>query len=51
MKPKGMGKQSSRGDVVFKGAGAERSICKVLGEDDAGGREEGTSEESRAGTS
>lgn len=45
MKPEGMGEQTSRGDGIFTGAEAERSICKMLGRDEAGGREQGTSKE------
>lgn len=41
MRPKGMREQSSRGDGVFRGAEAERRICKMLGEDEAGDREQG----------
>lgn len=41
MKPEGMGEQTSRGDGIFTGAEAERSICKMLGRDEAGGRERG----------
>lgn len=41
MKPEGMGKQTGRRDGIFKDAEAERSICKMLGEDEAGGRERG----------
>lgn len=42
MEPEGMGGQASRGMVrTFKGSEAERSVCTMLGEDEAKGREGG----------
>lgn len=41
MRPEEMGELSGSGDGVFKGAEAERSKYKLLGEDVAGIREQG----------